>query len=551
MFNWIFKKKEKIEENSLKEVSKELVVLIIMDGLGISPEFKGNAVVQAKTPFLDQAWTNGRSTLIHASGTHVGLPAEEAGNSEVGHLNIGSGQVVYQSLPRINDAIASGSFKNNETIHEAFNKTKERGTKLHLMGILSAGGVHGHVEHMFVLLDICKAAGVEPYLHLFLDGRDTAPTDGYFYLSKTAEKLKEIGMGKIASVSGRFFAMDRDKRWDRTQKAYNAMVGIGERTSKDIFALIQKAYKEGENDERFTPTTMLNEDNTPIGQIQSGDSMIFFNFREDRARQITRIFVDEEFDSLKRKNFPGNLHFVTMTGYESDLLTHIIFPPKPIPESLSSVISKYRLNQFHISETEKFMHITYFLNCGTDIPHPGETFFNIPSPKVFDYAQAPHMSAEIVKDEVLYRLEHLDKKKYSFIVINFANPDMIGHTGDMDVAIEAVEFTDKCVKAVVQKVVEVGGAAVLIADHGNCEVMIDPVTKKPNTAHTNNPVPFIVVDDFKQISMESGKGKMYKIGTGDNAHVTGILADVAPTILSMLDIEQPPSMTGIDLLSVV
>jgi 2,3-bisphosphoglycerate-independent phosphoglycerate mutase len=288
-----------------------------------------------------------------------------------------------------------------------------------------------------------------------------------------------------------------------------------------------------------------------LGMERELHSVLFFNFREDRARQISRVFVDNDFDNFNRNAFPGNLYFATMTGYESDLNTKIIFPPKPIHESLASTLSKHRLKQLHISETEKFAHISYFFNGGKEVPHAGETFFNIPSPKVYDYSRTPHMSAEVIKDEVIYRLENLDKEKYSFIVINFANPDILGHTGNLDITKEGVEYIDSCVKEVVQKTVEKNGVAILIADHGNCEVMIDPVTKKVHTSHTNNPVPFIVIDDYNQISAEAAKKKMYKIGTGKDAQVTGILADVAPTVLSILDIEPPPSMTGIDLLSVV
>lgn len=551
MFSWLFKKKNKgVGSNAGEAVKKELVVLMILDGLGVHPDKLGNSVLQANTPFLDTAWTYGRSTLIHASGTHVGLPQDEPGNSEVGHLNLGAGQVVYQSLPRINDAIASGEMGENPVMKQMFEEVKRRGSKLHFMGILSAGGVHGHIEHLFHLIDLAKKNGISPYIHAMTDGRDTGMTDGYFYASKLVQKMKETGTGKLASIMGRFFGMDRDNRWERTQRAYNAMVGLGERTSKDVFTLLQDAYKQNENDQILVPTTMVDEQGNPIGPISDNDVVLFFNFREDRARQITKVFIKPDFDKFQKANNPKNLYFVTMTGYAEDLDTKVVFPPKKVVDTLSAILSYNRLNQLHISETEKFMHVTYFFNGGIERPHAGEDFFNVPSPKVFDYSNTPQMSAEIIKDEVLYRLDNLHKKKYSFILINFANPDMLGHTGNLDAAIKANEFVDKCAKEIAFKVLEKNGALLMLADHGNCETMIDRVTKKVDTAHTNNPVPFIVLSDIKELTLADPK-KLIKVGTGDRANVTGILADVAPTVLNILNVEPPQSMTGIDILSVI
>jgi len=541
-------KKEDVVEKS--PIKKDLVVLMILDGLGVHHDRLGNAVLHAETPFLDRGWTFGRSTLLHASGTHVGLPAEEPGNSEVGHINIGSGQVVYQSLPRINDAIQNGQFDKLDVFKEMIDYVKQKNSKLHLVGILSAGGVHGHIEHLFHIIDVCKKVKIEPYIHAILDGRDTGMTDGYFYLSKLVQKLKDVGIGKISSVMGRFYGMDRDNRWERTKLAYEAMVGIGQRTSQDPFLLVQEAYKKDENDQIFIPTTMVDTDGKPVGAISNGDAVLFYNFREDRARQLTKVFVLKDLPNIERVNFPTELYFATMTGYEESLPVHVIFPPKKIHSTLSSVLSENRMNQLHITETEKYMHVTYFFNGGVEKPHPGEDFFNIPSPRVFDYSNTPEMSAEIIKDEIIYRLNNLDKKRYSFIIANFANPDMLGHTGNIPAAVKAIEVVDRCAKEISWKVLEKGGAVIMVADHGNCETMIDRITKKVDTSHTNNPVPFIVLNDLSEISNQV-QGKLYKVGTGDKAQLTGILADIAPTILNILDVQIPESMTGIDLLTVI
>lgn len=551
MFSRLFKKnKNGATKSSGAAVHKDFVVLLILDGLGVHPDKMGNAVLQANTPFLDTAWTYGRSTLIHASGTHVGLPQDEPGNSEVGHINIGSGQVVYQSLPRINDAIQSGDLHENPEIRKMFDEVKKRGSNLHFLGILSAGGVHGHIEHLFHLIDLAKKEKVQPYIHAILDGRDTGMTDGYFYISKLVQKMKETGTGKLASVMGRLYGMDRDNRWERTQRAYNAMVGLGERKSTDPYSLLQESYKQGENDQIIIPTSIVDQAGNPVGAIKDNDVVLFYNFREDRARQITKVFVKDTFDKFTKANFPNNVYFTTMTGYSDDLDTHVVFPPKKVTETLSHVLSHNRLNQLHISETEKFMHVSYFFNGGIEMPHSGEDFFNIPSPKVFDYSNTPKMSAEIIKDEVIYRIDNMHKRKYSFILINFANPDMLGHTGNLDATVKANEFVDKCAKDIAFKVLEKNGALIMLADHGNCETMIDRVTKKVDTAHTNNPVPFIVLSDIAELTQADPK-KVVKVGTGHNANVTGILADVAPTVLHILNVEPPQSMTGIDILSVI
>lgn len=549
-FGNLFKNKKPqtyIEKENLPEkVSSKLVTLIILDGLGVHPDSLGNAVLQAKTPFLDTIWTKGNSTLIHASGTSVGLPEFEPGNSEVGHLSIGSGQVIYQSLPRINDAITSGEFYKIEEIKKAFEEVKKRGTKMHFMGILTTAGVHGHMDHLFALLDVAKSYGVNPFLHLMTDGRDSGQTDGYFFISKLVQKLKAIGIGKVSSLMGRFFGMDRDNRWDRTEKAYNAMIGMGEQTATDLFSLIQDSYQKGEDDQILTPTTMLDESGKPVGAIDENDVVIFFNFREDRARQITKAFVIDDFTGFNRMKSFKNIYFVTMTGYAQDLETHVIFPPKKVVNTLSATISNAGLRQLHISETEKFMHITYFFNGGLEEPHAGEDFFNVPSPRVLDYSKVPQMSAYIIRDEVLFKLSKLNERNYSFILINFANPDMVGHAGNLDAGVKACEVVDECTRDIVEKTIECGGSAIVIADHGNCETMINRITKRVDIAHTNNPVPFILVSK-KEETEKTVDEKLEKLGTGVKAKTTGILSDVAPTILGILGLKKGQDMSGVDL----
>lgn len=534
----------------IDNIKSKLVVMIILDGLGISMEKEHNAVYLAKTPFLDTVWTKGKKTLLHASGTPVGLPDGEVGNSEVGHLNIGAGRVVYQSLPLINDAILEGEFARNPNLLEAIKKAKKGNGRLHLMGILSAGGVHGHISHLFELLEICKKHKVEPCVHAFLDGRDSGPTDGYFFISKLMSKLKELGIGKIASISGRFYAMDRDNRWERVKLAYDAMTGAGERKAKDPFGLLQKAYSNDENDHIFKPTTMVDDFDKPLAPIQDNDVVLIYNFREDRAREILKAFVLKKFGQFERRHDPESLHFVSMMGYGEGLGVNILFPSKKIDNTLASVVSERGLKQLHISETEKYAHVTYFLNGGREKAHEGETFMNIPSKKVFDYAETPEMSTGIVRDEVISALSNLAKNEYSLIFINLSNPDMLGHSGDLEMTIKGNEFMDSCTKDIVKKTLEVGGVAMILSDHGNCDVMFDTVKNEVDTQHTNNPVPFILVSSKKEISLKKDE-KLFKLGLGVDQNPTGMLADVTPTVLSILDIEPPSSMTGINLLDVM
>lgn len=547
----LFKKKEQQNSNRTLAIDgKEFVTLVILDGFGIHPDAEGNSVLAAKTPFLDLAWSKARSTLIHASGTYVGLPGEEDGNSEVGHLNLGAGQVVYQTLPRINDAISTHELDKNEVLKEAFTQVKKRNTNLHLVGVLSAAGVHGHIKHLFSLMELAKANGVNPYIHVILDGRDTPPKDGFLYLNKLNEKIAELGIGRIASMQGRFYGMDRDNRWERIKLAYDAMVGLSQETFQDPIVAIQSAYANNETDQFFKPRTRVDAAGKPIGPIRQNDVVIYWNFREDRARELTKAFVLKDFNHFVRRDFPENLYFATMTGYEEGIPAHVIFPPKKIKKSLASYLADNNMKQLHISETEKNMHVTYFFNGGIEALNKGEDNINIPSPKVDNYAMVPAMSAELIRDEVLSSIKNIKSNGYKFILINFANPDMLGHTGDFKATVMGNEIVDNLTAQIAKATLELGGAAVITADHGNCETMINRVTKEIDIAHTNNPVPIIIMTDKEEMVPTQGMN-ILKVGTGPNAKPTGLLADVAPTCLGLLGLEIPDSMTGVDLRTVL
>lgn len=549
MFGLFAKKKEKKEGATNEKKVSKFVVLLILDGFGIHPSPEGNAVLGAKTPFLDTAWTCGQSTLLNAAGTYVGLPSEEAGNSEVGHLNLGAGQVVYQSLPRINAAISSHELDSNPAIRESFNEVKERGSNFHLVGVLSAAGVHGHIKHLFSLMDICKANGVNPYIHIMFDGRDTPPRDGFLYLNKLNEKIRESGVGVIASMQGRFYGMDRDNRWERIKLAYDAMVGLSPETFQDPTVALQSSYAGNETDQFIKPMMRVDSSGTPIGAIKPNDVLLFWNFREDRARQLSKAFISNDFNHFVRRNYPQNLSLVTMTGYEEGINARVIFPPKKIELPLARYISNLGYKQLHISETEKNMHVTYFFNGGAEEPHPGEDFFNIPSPKVENYATIPEMSSPVITDEVIKRIMAYDKYQYKFIVINFANPDMLGHTGDYDATVRANEIVDSLTEQVSKATLSMGGAMVITADHGNCETMINRATKEIDSAHTNNPVPLILLSSMEDIT-PSNDTKILRVGTGHKAQKTGLLADIAPTCLGVIGLDSPDTMTGVDLRNV-
>ncbi len=504
------------------------LLLIIMDGWGWREDIEGNAIRLAGTPNLDLLQKNYPFTLLKCAGEAVGLPEGQMGNSEVGHLNIGAGRIVYQELTRINMSIKDGSFYRNPVFLEAINSVKHSSGKLHLMGLLSDGGVHSHIEHLFALLKLAKDHGLaqKTFIHAFTDGRDTPPTSGIEYVRQLVAKIEELGSGKIATVSGRYYAMDRDKRWDRTALAYKAIV-LGEGIkSKDPIEAIQSAYDQNETDEFIKPRVIF-ENETPVATIEDGDAVIFFNFRADRVRQLTRALTDPNFNEFVREKFPKLSYFVCMTLYDEEFDLPIAFPPE-IPKHIwGEEISLAGLYQLRIAETEKYAHVTYFFNGGEEEPFPLEERKLIPSPKeVPTYDLKPEMSAYEITKEVIERIK---QKKYHFIVMNYANGDMVGHTGVLEAAIKAVKVVDECVGKVIEAFRNyIGGPIIVTADHGNCEMMIDPETGEPFTAHTANPVPFYLVDDrFKNAKLKEG-----------------ILGDIAPTGLYLMGLSIPTEMTG-------
>ena len=500
------------------------LAIIIMDGFGISSKEEYNAVARAKKPNLERFWKNYPTTTLAASGLAVGLPRGQMGNSEVGHLNIGGGRIVYQDYTRISLAVENGSLAENPVLLEAMQKAKE--AKLHLIGLLSDGGVHSHISHLYALLGMAAKTGLEQvYVHAILDGRDVPPRSALTYIRELEEKISRIGIGRVATVSGRYYTMDRDRRWERVEKAYRCLTdGAGHAAGSAIEA-VEKGYSRGENDEFLLPTLVDGR-----GLVQDSDSIIFFNFRPDRAREITRAFVDRDFQEFATR--PMRVHYTCMTQYDATLNVPVAFPAQNLEDTLGQVISRAGLKQLRIAETEKYAHVTYFFNGGRETPNPGEDRCLVPSPKVATYDLQPEMSAFLVRDEVISRLE---QKTYDLIVLNFANPDMVGHTGIFDAAVAAVEVVDACVGAVVDKILEKGGAALLTADHGNAEKMRDEKSGQPHTAHTTSPVPFSLI-------MKAGAG-----GDGGKRielREDGILADIAPTALKLLYIDQPPAMTG-------
>ena len=503
-------------------MNNKLTMLMILDGFGINENEKGNAVKLANTPNIDKLMKTCPTTQIYTSGMQVGLPDGQMGNSEVGHTNIGAGRIVYQELTKITKSIEDGDFFSIPELVEAIENCKKNHSKLHILGLLSDGGVHSHIRHLFALLELAKRKDFEDvYVHCFLDGRDTPPASGESYIAKLEEKMKEKGVGKIASISGRFYAMDRDKRWQRVQKAYEALVnGVGNKATSAISA-IEASYQKEVFDEFVEPTVIYSGD-SPVATIQNNDSVIFFNFRPDRAREITRTLVDPDFKEFETKKM--RLYFVCFRQYDETIPNvEIAFKPETLKNTFGEYISNLGLTQLRIAETEKYAHVTFFFNGGEEKQYPGEDRILVPSPKVETYDMQPEMSAEEVTVKVV---ETIKSGKYNVIILNYANPDMVGHTGSLEAAIKAIEKIDDCVQRVVDAVKEQGGELLITADHGNAEQMIDYKTGEPHTAHTTNPVPLILVgkDDVK---LKSGK-----------------LADLAPTMLDMMGIEKPEQMTG-------
>jgi 2,3-bisphosphoglycerate-independent phosphoglycerate mutase len=509
---------------------KHPLLLMILDGWGINPQRENNAVAQARTPNMDRLCAEYPCTEMGTSGLSVGLPEGQMGNSEVGHLNIGAGRIVYQDLTRISKAIDDGDFFTNPVLLDCITKTKAAGGRLHLAGLLSDGGVHSHITHLYALLKLAKQQGLtEVFVHCLLDGRDTPPQSGADYLAQLEGEIAKIGCGRIATVIGRYYAMDRDNRWERVEKAYRAMVcGEGDQFPTAA-AAIEKSYANGVTDEFVLPS-VVTKDGVAIGRIADGDSFIFFNYRSDRAREITRSLTDSSFAGFQRPSWPKLAAYVCMTTYDETFGLPVAFGPEELKNILGEVLGKAGLKQLRIAETEKYAHVTFFFNGGNEVPYPGEDRALIPSPKeVATYDQKPEMSVYPVTEELLKRL---DQDTYDVIILNFANADMVGHTGIMTAAVKAIEAVDECVGRLVAKVRSLGGRVIITADHGNAEMMVDE-NGGPHTAHTCDKVPFILVDDTR---------KAVKLHPA-------ILADIAPTMLEILGLEKPIEMTGKSLIA--
>jgi 2,3-bisphosphoglycerate-independent phosphoglycerate mutase len=494
------------------------LAIIIMDGFGLEPDEQDNAIARAKKPNLERIWKNYATASLGSSGLSVGLPRGQMGNSEVGHLNLGGGRIVYQDYTRISLAVEEGTLCRNPALLDAMRAAKN--SKLHLMGLLSDGGVHSHITHLFALLEMARVMGLkEVYVHAILDGRDVPPKSALTYFGQLEERFRQLGLGKVATVSGRYYTMDRDKRWDRVEKAYRCLAeGTGFKAASAEQAVLE-GYARGESDEFLKPTVV-----DPTGIVLDGDSIIFFNFRPDRAREITRAFVDEGFKEFSRKLL--KIRFTCMTQYDATIHAPVAFPAQNLSDTLGEVVSRAGKKQLRIAETEKYAHVTYFFNGGKETPNPGEDRVLVPSPKVPTYDLKPEMSAFEVTDEVIKRVRTGD---YDLIVLNYANPDMVGHTGIFEAAVKAIEVVDACVGRVVDEVLALGGAVLLTADHGNAEKMRDKGTGQPHTAHTINKVPFsLIIND----------------GIKHELRDDGILADVAPTALELLNIPKPLAMTG-------
>ena len=506
---------------------KKPIVLMILDGWGINenPD-QVNAIRMADPVNFNRYWNSYPHTQLRADGEFVGLPEGQFGNSEVGHLDIGAGRVVYQLLPKITKAIKERTILDNKVLSDIMEKTKENGKALHLTGLMSDGGVHSHISHILGVVEMAKEKGLnEVYVHAIMDGRDTPPKSGVNYLKDLEDGLKKIGIGKTASVVGRYYAMDRDTNWERTEEAYDLMTlgsGIKAKSSDEA---ITEAYNRDETDEFVKATIIVNEDETPVALVKDGDGIIFCNFRPDRARQLTRAFMEEPFTGFTRKAHP-KVSFVCMAQYDEKFGLPVAFPPETIVNTFGEILSKHGMKQIRTAETEKYAHVTFFFNGGVEDTYPGEIRLLTPSPSVATYDLKPEMSAYEVTDKLL---EELQKGDTDVVILNFANTDMVGHTGIIEAEIRAVKAVDECLNKIASKVLEMEGMVLVTADHGNGDLMVDPVTKAPYTAHTANPVPFILISDkLKNIKLRND----------------GKLADLTPTILDILKIEQPAEMTG-------
>ncbi|HJC16224.1 MAG TPA: 2,3-bisphosphoglycerate-independent phosphoglycerate mutase [Candidatus Fusicatenibacter intestinigallinarum] len=510
-------------------MSKKPTVLMILDGYGLNKNCEHNAVCEGKTPVMDQLMSQCPYVEGQASGLAVGLPEGQMGNSEVGHLNMGAGRIVYQELTRITKAIEDGDFFENPELLAAVENVKKNDSSLHMFGLLSDGGVHSHITHLFGLLELAKRQGLKKvYVHCFLDGRDTPPASGKGYIEELQKKMDELGVGEIGVVSGRYYAMDRDNRWDRVELAYKALTKGEGVKGTDAAEAVQASYDDGKTDEFVLPT-VIEKDGKPVAMIQDNDSVIFFNFRPDRAREITRAFCDPEFKGFEREK-KLNLTYVCFTDYDETIPGKLVaFKKEEIKNTFGEYLAAHNMTQARIAETEKYAHVTFFFNGGVEEPNPGEDRILVKSPKVATYDLQPEMSAPQVCDKLV---EAIKSGKYDVIIINFANPDMVGHTGVESAAIKAIETVDACVGRAVDAIKEVDGQMFICADHGNAEQLVDYETGEPFTAHTTNPVPFILVNADPSYTLREG----------------GKLADIVPTLIELMGMEQPKEMTGTSLL---
>ncbi len=507
-------------------MSKKPVVLMVLDGYGISDKKEGNAIAMANTPVMEKLMAECPFVKGNASGLAVGLPDGQMGNSEVGHMNIGAGRIIYQDLTSITKAIQDGDFFENEAMLEAIDNCKKNNSDLHLWGLLSDGGVHSHNTHLYGILELCKKEGLSNvYVHPFLDGRDTPPASGKDFVAELADKMAEIGVGKIATISGRYYAMDRDNNWDRVEKAYAAMVyGEGVQASDPVQAVVD-SYANDKTDEFVLPTVIM-DGGKPVASVKAGDSVIFFNFRPDRAREITRAFCADEFDGFERKSGKLPLTYVCFKDYDESIPNKIIaFKKQEITNTFGEYLAACGKTQLRLAETEKYAHVTFFFNGGIEEPNKDEDRTLVKSPAVATYDLKPEMSAPEVGVNLV---DAITSDKYDVIIINFANPDMVGHTGVIPAAVEAVERVDQCVGAAVEAVKKVDGVLFICADHGNAEQMVNFETGEPHTAHTTNPVPFILYNYGEDVKLREG----------------GCLADIAPTLLEIMELKQPAEMTG-------
>jgi len=530
-------------ELNLQDKRPKPVVLVVLDGWGISQPYTGNAIAQANTPFMNQLISEYPAMTLRASGEAVGLPWGEPGNSEVGHVNLGLGRIMYQDLPLINKAIGDNTFYQNKVLLEAIEHVKKHNSKLHLMGVVSNGCVHGSIDHLHALLVLAREKNLkEVYIHAILDGRDTSYNSGINFIKGVERSVEEYNIGSIATVSGRFYAMDRNNNWDRIEKSYLSITeGIGNKNTNPI-AAIDESYKKKIYDEEFVPT-VIEKNGKPVAKVEDNDAIIFYNFRPDRARQITRAFVMPDFDKFNRPKFLQNLYFACFTEYEKGLPVKVVFSSDDVKNSLGDVIAQAGLKQLRIAETEKYAHVTYFFNGGREEVSAGEDHCLVPSPKVSNYDLKPEMSAEEITEKLV---KEIDKNIYDFVVVNYANADMVGHTGNITATIKAVEKLDNLLSILVKSVLDKDGIVMVTADHGNAEVMFNMQTGQIDKEHTSNPVPFILIGNQLR-----GKSFGWQNTVGSDLSLVqpqGILSDIAPTVLKILGIKKPKEMTGVSLL---